>query len=98
MKPKLFVCNLPYEIGVPELYDLFGKYGRIQYVQILLDGATNRSRGRALVTFRFAEDAERAIAELNESTFAGRRLICIQARPPRKAAIAADLEQQDEHG
>jgi cold-inducible RNA-binding protein len=81
MGRKLYVGNLPYEIGEAELQELFGRAGNVDTISVMRDAATGRARGFAFVEMSTAEEAERAISELNESQLGGRSLMVNEARP-----------------
>ncbi len=53
----------------------------------MLDRATRKSRGLAYVQFSFAEDAVRALEELDGSIFQGRLLHVLPARAAPAAAV-----------
>ncbi len=81
MGRKLYVGNLPYEIGEADLQELFGRAGQVDTISVMRDAATGRARGFAFVEMNTAEEAERAISELNESQLGGRSLTVNEARP-----------------
>jgi cold-inducible RNA-binding protein len=81
MGRKLYVGNLPYEIGEADLQELFGRAGQVETISVMRDAATGRARGFAFVEMSTAEEAERAISELNESQLGGRSLTVNEARP-----------------
>jgi cold-inducible RNA-binding protein len=81
MGRKLYVGNLSYETGETELQDLFGQFGSVDSVRIMRDMATGRARGFGFVEMTTDEEAQKAIAKLNEHQFGGRALIVNEARP-----------------
>ena len=81
MGRKLYVGNLPYEIGETELQDLFGQAGSVDSVNIMRDQATGRARGFAFVEMSTDEEAEKAINALNGAQVGGRSLTVNEARP-----------------
>lgn len=70
----LFVGNLPFGTPWQRIKDWFRVAGGVRYTDLIAD-RDGRPKGSAIVTMVSAEDAERAIAKLNESEFEGRRLI-----------------------
>ena len=50
-------------------------------MKLILDRDTGRSRGFAFVEMENAEDANRAIKELNGADYEGRALVLREARP-----------------
>jgi RNA recognition motif-containing protein len=81
MGRKLYVGNLPYEIGEAELQELFARAGSVESVTVMRDQATGRARGFGFVEMASDEDAEAAIRELNASQVGGRSLTVNEARP-----------------
>ena len=81
MGRKLYVGNLPYEVGEAELQELFGKVAPVDSVSIMRDQATGRPRGFAFVEMSTEEGAQNAIRTLNESQVGGRSLTVNEARP-----------------
>ncbi len=81
MGRKLYVGNLPYEIGETELQDFFAKVGQVESVRVMRDMATGRARGFAFVEMATDEEAQKAVAELNQAQLGGRTLAVNEARP-----------------
>ncbi|NCN51761.1 RNA-binding protein [archaeon] len=81
MSKKLFVGNLPFKAGGNELKTLFSKYGEIEEATVISDKFTNRSKGFGFVTFTNDADADKAVKELNEFEFEGRKLTVNEAKP-----------------
>lgn len=80
MAKTLYVGNLPWATNEEELHALFSQYVQVKSCRIILDRETGRSRGFGFVEVADA-DAEKAIAALNGTLFAGRTLIVNEARP-----------------
>jgi len=81
MSRKLYVGNLPYEVGETELQELFGRAGSVESVTVMRDQMTGRARGFAFVEMSSDEEAQTAIRELNASQVGGRSLTVNEARP-----------------
>ncbi|MBP1634467.1 MAG: splicing factor, CC1-like family [Acidobacteria bacterium] len=81
MGRKLYVGNLPYEIGEAELQELFSQAGTVDSVRVMRDMATGRARGFAFVEMATDEEAERAAAQFNQHSLGGRALTVNEARP-----------------
>ena len=62
----LFIRNLSFESSEESLYELFKKYGAIEYCRVLEDKRTGRSRGMAFVKFKTVESTERCFAEASK--------------------------------
>jgi RNA recognition motif-containing protein len=81
MSRKLYVGNLPYEVGETELQELFGRAGSVESVHVMRDQVTGRGRGFAFVEMGTDEDAQKAITALNGTQVGGRSLTVNEARP-----------------
>lgn len=81
MGRKLYVGNLPYEVGEAELQELFTRAGSVESVRVMRDQATGRARGFGFVEMSTDEEAQTAIRELNDSQVGGRNLTVNEARP-----------------
>jgi RNA recognition motif-containing protein len=81
MSRKLYVGNLPYEVGETELQELFARAGSVESVTVMRDQATGRARGFAFVEMSSDQEAENAIRELNACQVGGRSLTVNEARP-----------------
>lgn len=81
MGRKLYVGNLPYELGETELQEMFARAGSVESVTVMRDQATGRARGFAFVEMGSEEEAQTAIRELNASEVGGRSLTVNEARP-----------------
>lgn len=79
---KLYVGSLPYKTTEEELHQLFGQYGSVASVKIVIDRITGQSKGFAFVEMTNEDDAQKAIEGLNGSSLGGRTLIVSVARPP----------------
>ncbi|MCA9375419.1 RNA-binding protein [Candidatus Dojkabacteria bacterium] len=83
MKNKLFVGNLSWDTTEDSLRAMFEQIGEVQEVVIIMDRRTNRSKGFGFVTFVNAEDAARAVEELNGKELDGREINVSEARDPK---------------
>jgi RNA recognition motif-containing protein len=81
MGRKLYVGNLPYEVGETELQELFAQAGSVESVNVMRDQATGRARGFAFVEMGTDEEAQKAITTLNGTQVGGRSLSVNEARP-----------------
>jgi RNA recognition motif-containing protein len=81
MSRKLYVGNLPYEVGETELQELFAPTGSVESVTIMRDQATGRARGFAFVEMSTDEEAQHAITTLHGTSVGGRTLTVNEARP-----------------
>jgi RNA recognition motif-containing protein len=81
MSNKLYVGNLSFDTTENELQDLFAAAGAVQEVILIQDRITGRSKGFGFVTMSNAEDAKKAISQINGKNIGGRALTVNEARP-----------------
>ena len=81
MARKLYVGNLPYNTAEQDLTDLFASAGAVETVNLMRDMATGQARGFGFVEMATDEDAQNAIAQLNNFEYGGRNLTVNEARP-----------------
>ena len=81
MGRKLYVGNLPYEVGETDLQELFAQSGSVESVSVMRDQATGRARGFAFVEMSTDDEAQNAITALNGTQVGGRNLTVNEARP-----------------
>ena len=81
MSRKLYVGNLPYDVGEADLEALFAQAGSVESVTVMRDQMTGRARGFAFVEMSTDEEAQKAIDALNAKPFGGRNLTVNEARP-----------------
>ena len=86
MEKKLYIGGLPYSVDDSQLSDLLSQYGTVTSARVILDRMTNTSRGFGFVEMESSEEAQKAIAELNGTSFQGRTLTVNEAKPqqPRR--------------
>jgi len=81
MGSRLYVGNISYQTTEATLRELFSQGGKkVDEVAIIMDRETGRSRGFAFVTMATAEDAQKAIQELDGQMIDGRTLRINEAR------------------
>ena len=85
MNNRLYVGNLSYEVTSEALQACFAEFGTVKETHVVMDRETGRARGFAFVTMNDANEATRAIAELNNAMFEGRplRVNVAEERSPR---------------
>jgi RNA recognition motif-containing protein len=77
---NIFVGNLSFQTTEDGLRSTFEHFGEVLKVNLVADRDTGRMRGFAFVEMANAEEADRAIAELNGKTVDGRALTVNEAR------------------
>ena len=80
---NIYVGNLPFRTSESELEQLFAEYGTVESAAVITDRDTGRSRGFGFVEMPNADEAQKAIEELNGFSMGGRDLRVNEARPRR---------------
>lgn len=83
----VFVRGLPYSTTSEQLSEKFSFIAPLKHATIVQDPKTKQSRGFGFVTFSDAADAKRAVDELHNQDFEGRKL---------KVEIAQPRHREDE--
>jgi RNA recognition motif-containing protein len=78
---NIYVGNLPFSTTSESLNTLFSRFGTVGSANVATDRETGRSRGFGFVEMDNAEEAKRAIEELNGTDIDGRRVTVNEARP-----------------
>ena len=78
---NIYVGNLPFRFSSEDLAAAFRRFGTVDTAQVVTDRDTGRSRGFGFVEMPDAEEARRAIEELDGSDMGGRRVNVNEARP-----------------
>jgi RNA recognition motif-containing protein len=84
MAMKLYVGGLAYATTSEELNDLFAAFGTVLSAEVIIDRATNRSKGFGFVEMENDTEAQTAVSELNGKSFGGRTITVNEARPMEK--------------
>ncbi|XP_050398993.1 RNA-binding protein 39 isoform X1 [Patella vulgata] len=69
---RLYVGSLHFNITEDMLKGIFQPFGKIEDIKLIRDHETGRSQGYGFVTFPEAEDAKKALEQLNGFELAGR--------------------------
>ena len=80
MNSKLYIGNLSPGVSEEDLRLLFSRTGAIVEVKLMLDPATQRSRGFAFVTMATPELAAAALKEYHCYNIGGRHITVTEAR------------------
>jgi RNA recognition motif-containing protein len=72
MGRRLYVGNLAWTVTDQDLQDVFAETGKVDSSQVIMDRATNRSRGFGFVEMATDEAADAAIKKLNGRDIKGR--------------------------
>jgi len=85
MGNRLYVGNLSFQASSDTVREAFTPFGSVTDVHVVTDRESGQSRGFAFVTMGTAQEAAKAIAELNGAMLDGRALRVNEAeeRPQR---------------
>ncbi|MBY0373620.1 MAG: RNA-binding protein [Bryobacteraceae bacterium] len=78
---NIFVGNLSYQTTEPDLESAFSRYGAVEKTSIVRDRDSGQPRGFAFVEMTNADEAQRAIENLNGMDLNGRNINVNEARP-----------------
>jgi len=84
--PKLYVGNLSFDASESDLFELFNGVGKVQNAEIVSNKYTQKSKGFAFVTLQSVDEARRAVTELHDKEFMGRKLVVSGAKTSDSAA------------
>lgn len=77
---KLYVGNLSYDAGESDLFDLFKGVGQVRNAEIVAHKHNDKSKGFGFVTMATVDEAQRAVTELHDKEFMGRKLVVSGAK------------------
>jgi RNA recognition motif-containing protein len=78
--PRLYVGNLSFDATESDLFELFNGIGIVQNVEVVSNRQTQRSKGFAFVQMQTVEEAKRAVNELHDKEYMGRKLVVSGAK------------------
>ena len=80
---KLFVGGISWNLKDEDLKTAFAEMGEVVEAVIIMDRDTGKSKGFGFVTMKTAEEAQKAIAELNGKELDGKAITVSEARPQK---------------
>ena len=78
--PRVYVGNLSFDATESDLLELFSGVGSVQNVEIVANRETHRSKGFGFVQLSSVEEAKRAVDELHDKEYMGRKLVVSGAK------------------
>jgi hypothetical protein len=91
--PRLYIGNLSYDAAESDLFELFSGVGTVANVEIITNKHTQRSKGFGFVQMNSISEAKRAVDELHDKDYMGRKLVVSGAKLPPDRAIGRDREE-----
>lgn len=80
MVTNIYVGNLPHDLSPPELGDLFKPFGTVSRSKIIADRYTGKSKGFGFIEMENADEAQKAIEQLNGTTLKNKTITVKLAR------------------
>jgi RNA recognition motif-containing protein len=77
---NMYVSNLSFQTSEDDLRKLFGQFGQVSSVKVIMDRETGRSRGFGFVEMGSDNDARTAMTSLNNKEVGGRAMSVTIAR------------------
>jgi RNA recognition motif-containing protein len=78
---NIFVAKLNYDTQEGDLRYAFEEFGDVDSVKIIMDKFTGRSKGFGFVEMPNDDEAQAAIADLDDREFDGRTIVVKKAEP-----------------
>ena len=78
--PRLYVGNLSFEATESDLFELFNGVGQVENAEVVTYRHNQRSKGFAFVQMQTVDEAKRAVLELHDKEFLGRKLVVSGAK------------------
>ena len=78
--PRLYVGNLSFDATESDLFELFNGVGAVQNAEVVTYKHNQRSKGFAFVQMQSVDEAKRAVEELHDKEFLGRKLVVSGAK------------------
>jgi RNA recognition motif-containing protein len=78
--PRLYVGNLSFDATESDLFELFNGVGHVQNAEVVSYRHNQRSKGFAFVQMQTVDEAKRAVQELHDKEFLGRKLVVSGAK------------------
>lgn len=89
--PRVYVGNLSFDATESDLLELFSGIGTVQNVEIVANRETHRSKGFGFVQLTSVEEAKRAVTELHDKEYMGRKMVVSGAK-----AVAESRSERSE--
>ena len=78
---RIYVGNLSYSVTSEDLQEVFSQFGEVASAEVVQDKFSGQSKGFGFVDIPDNSDADRAIKELNDQVFKGRKMTVNEAKP-----------------
>jgi RNA recognition motif-containing protein len=95
---NIYVSNLSFNIQDEDLKQSFSSFGEVTSAKVVTDKFTGKSRGFGFVEMADTASAQKAIAELDNSTVDGRTIKVMEARPKEERPARSNSPFNDNGG
>ena len=93
----VYVGNLRYTDNEKDIMRMFDKFGKVNYIRLVIDRKTRKSKGIAFVQMPNLEDAKAAIKQLDGEQVSGRTLkvsIAIESIKRPKLSTKTEVKEK----
>lgn len=77
---RIYVGNLSFDAVESDLFELFNGVGLVKNVEVVTNRHTMKSKGFAFVEMQTVDEAKRAVTELHDKEYMGRKLVVSGAK------------------
>ena len=100
MSKRIYVGNLPFNLTLEKLKELFSEYGAIKEATIVTNKFSGRSKGFGFVEFEDDTAGEASVSAMNNKSVDGREIVVKEAMPfdpdkPRKCFGRSEFGSRD---
>ncbi|HUF61407.1 MAG TPA: RNA-binding protein [Verrucomicrobiales bacterium] len=90
---RIYVGNLSYDATESDLFELFSGVGTVKNAEVVYNRRSQRSKGYAFVEMQSLDEAKRAVTELHDKDYMGRKLVVSGAKARTGPESADDAPQ-----
>jgi len=94
--PRIYVGNLSFDATESDLFELFNGVGVVQNVEVVSNKHTQKSKGFAFVQMQSIDEAKRAVSELHDKEYMGRKLVVSGAKAVEERRDRAPRSEQSQ--
>ncbi|MEO8204951.1 MAG: RNA-binding protein [Chthoniobacterales bacterium] len=94
--PRIYVGNLSFDATESDLTELFSGIGSVQNVEIVFNKHTHRSKGFGFIQMQTVEEASRAVEELHDKEYMGRKLVVSGAKAVQETRSSRSQDNSSE--
>ncbi|MEO6053866.1 MAG: RNA-binding protein [Chthoniobacterales bacterium] len=92
--PRIYVGNLSFDATESDLTELFSGIGSVQNVEIVFNKHTHRSKGFGFIQMQSVAEASRAVDELHDKEYMGRKLVVSGAKVVQESRSSRPSQEE----